>query len=276
MAIRTTQKLMCKLTQEEIDERSLKASQLDQEKRKKADEKKGSVKIFNEQLKHLDKQIAELTEVATRGEELREVECEERPGLVNGVNGTEVWRLDTNEIVDSWTDDPEDDAPEGDGKQPGLPFDRPEVPRLLCTAIDADGECHAISAEQADAGELEINDTGTARLTIGERTVVAVRIARGKPCETCGLVGGDHRPECADLKKADAVIDGEDGKSIDEIADEVADSLEEYDRNDTAQVAAKIAEGGAPPDGPVRGVETATTKVKPRKSKKGAAGAEAE
>lgn len=276
MPIRTTQKLMCKLTQMEIDERSVKAAELDQEKRKLADEKKGRVKIFNEQLKHLDKQIAELTEQATTGEELREIECEERPGLVNGVNGIEVWRLDTNELIDSWTEDPEDDAPDGD-KQPGLPFAAPEVPRLLCTAIDADGECHEISAEQADAGELEINDSGIARLTIGERTVVAVRIARGKPCETCGVVGGDHRPECADLKKADAVIDGEgDGKSIDEIADEVADALEEYDRNDTAQVAAKIDEIEPPPDGPVRGVESATTKVKPKRGKRGAAGAEAE
>lgn len=272
---RETRPLLCKLTEDEMKAVVAAHSDASSAVAKIDLRKKDALASFRHEKKPFVDECARLQKLKDTGHEERRVECEIRPGLVNGVNGTEVWRLDTNELVESWTDDPEDEAPEVDGKQPGLPFERPEVPRLLCTAIDADGECHEISAEQADAGELEIKDAGTARLTIGERTVVAVRIARGKPCETCGVVGGDHRPECADLKKADAVIEG-DGKSIDEIADEVADALEEYDRNDTSAVAAKIDEIEPPPDGPVRGIESATTKVKPKRGKRGAAGAEAE
>lgn len=203
MPVRITQKLVCKLTKDEIDERGRKASELDQERRHLADDKKAKVKVFNAQLKGLDTQIAELTEAATKGEELRDVECEERESLVNGSNVVEIWRLDTEEIVETIAEDPEDDAPDSERRQGALPFAAKAPPVIRCSAVNEDGECFPITAEQADALDRAIAECGRGNVEIDGRPVQAVKVLRGKACDTCGIVNG-HRPECAAMKREEA------------------------------------------------------------------------
>lgn len=236
MPVRITQKLVCKLTKDEIDERGRKASELDQERRHLADEKKAKVKVFNAQLKGLDTQIAELTEAATKGEELRDVECEERPSLVEGSNVVEIWRLDTNELLETIAEDPEDDAPESERRQGALPFAAPKVPELRCTGINADGECFSLTAEQADAASREIELTKSAVVFVNggdnRQTIVKtiVKVLRGKACGTCGIVAPHHRPECKAIEREMrgkvlvVTVDGEDLEVDTAIGDEVREA----------------------------------------------------
>ncbi len=251
--IKTTRKLICTLTDDEANERASKASELDQEKRRIDADRKSTASVFREQLKHLDKQIAELTEQATTKQELREVECEERESLVNGCEVVEVWRTDTNELIETLDNDPL----EVDERQPGLPFAAPDMPVLRCTAIEETGNCFDITAEQADAAERELaGGAAYAQITIndpqgaGVGIIAAVKILRGRACDTCGIVG-THRPECADMKA----------------------EAEDYDRNDTAAVAAKIAEVPPPSDKPLASAADATVKVKPKRKGKAVADA---
>jgi hypothetical protein len=226
--LKTTRMLLCKLTADEKSEREAKASELDQEKRKLEAEKKAEMKARGAEIKHLDKQIAALTESATKGEEQREVECEERESLVNGSNTIEVVRLDTLEVIETIDSDPE---PMPDSKQPGLPFASPPVPSLPCTAIDADGVPYGITAEQVDAFEREKVETPSLTavfLFIDGIERAIVRVLRSRACEFCSAADGNHRPECKGMK-ADA----------------------EDDANDTAAVAARIAEVEGPNDLPL-------------------------
>lgn len=243
MGIKTTRKLLCKLTEDEIDERGRKAADLDQEKRKVDAERKATAATFREQIKHLDKQIADLTEQATTGEELREVECEERESLVSG-GGLEIVRLDTLEVVDTIPDDPEDDAP---SDQPRLPFSaaRP-APELRCTAIDADGVPYLITAEQADAADRQIAEQGHAMVAVDRDGphVRVEKIVRGRACEFCSAADQNHRPECESLK-ADA-----------------------DDRNETSDLALRLAESPMPSDAPL--VPPGAAHKAPTKRRRGA------
>ena len=259
MGIKTTRKLLCKLTEDEIDERGRKAADLDQEKRKVDAERKATASTFREQIKHLDKQIADLTEQATTGEELREVECEERESLVSG-GGLEIVRLDTLEVVDTIPDDPEDDAP---SDQPRLPFSaaRP-APELRCTAIDADGVPYLITAEQADAADRQIAEQGHAMVAVDRDGphVRVEKIVRGRACEFCGQADGNHRqPECDDAKREAA------GEFAAEHGLESA-TLEDDDRNDTSDLAMRLAESPLPSDEPL--VPNEPSARAPRKSSK--------
>lgn len=293
-----------------------------------------------------------LVDAIELGGELRDVECEWCESLVNG-GGRELVRLDTGEVVDTSSDDPEDDAP---ASQPSL-FDapRPAVPVLRCSGVDADGEAHPITAEQADAADREIAATGRAVVFVGansDKRVEVVKVLRARACGTCGAADGHHRPECKamqrdeqgpryigvdaemgehDLTRDQALAmqewlrgegsqadsaDGfavtlEDGSEVKlaqlmgddpdddeagplrmtghgfvdesaERADEILgdaedDAPDSYDRNDTAAVAAKIAETPPPNDRPLSPKSEPLTKVKPKKTKKAAnAGSEAE
>lgn len=264
--LRTTRKLMCKLTEQEIDERGRKAADLDQEKRALDAERKATAATFREQIKHLDAQIADLTEQATTGQELREVECEEREALVNG-GGLEVVRLDTGEVIDTIHDDPETESP-----QPSL-FDapRPELPALRCTAIDADGCAFPISAEQADAADREIAEGSTARIEVagpetGQGVIFAVKIVRGRACEFCGSADGNHRqPDCDDAKRDAAEADA---------LHIAAHGFAGDDEHDTGALALQLAASPLPSDEPL--VPKGDGAKPPKKAKKGkSAGADA-
>ncbi len=252
--LKTTRMLVCKLTADEKSEREAKASELDQEKRKLEAEKKVEMKARGAEIKHLDKQIATLTEAATKGEESREVECEERESLVNGSNAVEVVRLDTLEVIERIASDPEQ---EPDPRQPGLPFAAPPLPSLPCTAIDEDGVAYGITAEQADSfdvGKTEMPSM-TAMLMLVEGTQrYIVKVVRGRACETCGIVAG-HRPECAGMKAEDE-------------HEQAIDPFEGYDPNDTAAVAARIDEVPGPSDAPLAPKSQELVATKPKRSKK--------
>lgn len=283
--MKTTRMLSVTLTEAELTERRDKLAKADQEKLAILAEKRSALAGFRARLKPIDESIDMISrEIVTRSQ-VREVECEERPGLVNGV--IEVVRLDTGEVVETI-------HPDEDARQASL-FEspRPTLPELRCTAVDEDGDCFAITAEQADAAEREIAERGKARLEIrgedGWGVVFAVRIVRGRACDTCGIVAPHHRPECPGTKAEDAE-DGDDGPEdhaeasrllaeiqalapmvasqampVTRIADAAGD--DDYDRNDTAEVARKIAEVAPPDDRPLaaRGVESATARPKRRR-----------
>jgi hypothetical protein len=233
------------------------------------DEIKGKHK---EELKpHKDK-VKSLVSTIELGGEVRPVECEWRDSLVNG-GAQECVRLDTLEIVDRL----DDDQPIEDERQPTL-FDspRPSLPELRCTAIDEDGEAHPISAEQADTAERSLSALGGPIAIVredGSRIERVVKVMRAKACETCSAADGNHRPECAEMKADEIEPDLTDVRDYPNgEADHIAMLGDDYDRNDTAEVAAKIAEVAPPNDKPLtRGVETAT--AKPKRNRKGANGA---
>ena len=242
--MRETRKLLVKLSEAEMQavekEHSdvcLALSQID-ERKKEVDAE------FREEKKPFEQKRKALEAIKKNSAELRDVECEAR----EADGRIEVVRLDTGDVVDHYEIEPKDTA------QPALPFARPEVPTLLCSALDDDGMVYSITAEQADAAEREIADSGRARVEVEGDTFTVTKIVRGKACSLCGIVGGHHRPECESMRADQAAED--DG------------APESYDPNDTAQVAATIDQVPPPPDGPVRGVETATRKVTPRRGKK--------
>jgi hypothetical protein len=117
--------------------------------------KRSAIAAANEQLKEINADITRLSDSIRTSTELREVECIERPGLVNGA--IEVVRCDTGEIVETITAD----EAEHDHAQPGLPFplERPGKACSVCSM--ADGSHHPDCAElKADAAEddFDAND----------------------------------------------------------------------------------------------------------------------
>lgn len=134
--------------------------------------------------------------------EMREVACEERESLVNGA--IEVVRLDTGEVIETRAAD--DDGDE-DERQPnlfaGTVSPAPPAPALRCTVVNEDGEWFAINAEQADAADIEIAAQGFALIVIDGVSRRGTKIVRGKACETCGIVGDDHHPDCASIRAED-------------------------------------------------------------------------
>lgn len=251
MAITEKRELLCVLTEDEIQTRKDRHYEVSRTIAVLGEEKSAWLSAFRAKLKpHKDEEGELRTQIDNRGE-MRNVECEWRDSLVNGVQ--ELVRLDTLEVVDTLSDDPEDDAPEG---QPSLfAGKRPPLPDQRCTGITADGEAFAITVLQADAAEMTIavdpGEPPAALLEIDGRNVHIVKVLRGKACEVCGIVAPHHRPECAEMK-----ADGE---------DEAPDS---YDRNDAAAVAAKIAEGGKPDDEPLTRERPASRKVTPKRTAK--------
>lgn len=215
---------------------------------------------FNEQLKNISKATDRLAAAINQGCEMRATPCEERRDLDTGE--LVVFRLDRDPPEEvsrrPYGQDEKQDSPQAslfDGKREKK--GPRSAPVVRCSAVDGDGECWPITAEQADVFDRTEQKPVTLQCANGG-LVNAVKVLRGKACETCGIVAPDHRPECPEIKAADAA------------------DPDSYDRNDTSAVAAKIDEIEPPPDGPVRGVESATTKVKPKRGKRGAAGAEAE
>jgi hypothetical protein len=201
----------------------------------------------------------------TTGVEERAVDCEIRESLVNGQ--MEAVRLDTMEVVDTWT--PGADDEEADERQLALPTAAPPVPVQRCTAIDVDGVMYAVSPEQADViDRLDVSQSKPERLIIDgtHRTIVAVK--RGKACDTCGIVEPHHRPECAGMK-ADVFNDA-DGDVIGRVL--LTDEDVDCDRNDTAAVAAHIAGMTQPSDAPLVpvGEDTKPLVKLPKRGKKAA------
>jgi len=246
--MREPRKLLVKLSDEEMhavekehSDVCLALSQID-ERKKEVDAK------FREEKKPFELRRKALEAIKKNSGEMRDVECEVRELPEQGL--VEVVRLDTGDVVDTLP------LSAAETRQPGLPFSRPEAPKLLCSALDNDGVAYAITVEQADAAERAIAESGSARVEVDGDTYTVTRVLRGKACSFCGIVGGHHRPECDSMRADEASED---------------DTPESYDPNDTAAVAAKIDEIEPPPDGLVRGVETATRKVKPKRAKKSAA-----
>lgn len=206
--MREMKELLVRLSEEEIQRRKDEHYEVSRALATLQEEKSNWLSNFRVRCKpHKDREKDLRTTIDNRGE-LRQVECEYRPGLVNGT--TDIIRLDTLELVETISEDPEDDAPVN---QPGLPFAAPRAPALRCTGVDADGECFQITAEQADAADREIRENGVARVETGDATTGAyralVKVLRGKACETCGIVAPHHRPECASLKAEEAQLDAE-------------------------------------------------------------------
>lgn len=249
--------LFVKFTEDElqlvVDEHSDVCSQLsDIEARAKA-----ASAAFRAEAKPLKERRAELEEMKSNGGVKRPVECEWRDSLVNGQ--IECVRLDTGEVVDTQAEAPAEESPQGSlFSQP-----RPDAPRLLCTALNDDGECWAITAEQADAAEREITESGSARVQVDGDTHTVTKVLRGRACDTCGIVAPHHRPECASMRAED---EGDACRLVEHgFVDPEPDS---YDPNDTAQVAQRIAEVEPPPDGPVRGGDQKLVPTKPKRSRK--------
>ena len=271
--MKETRELPVKLTDEEMA--AIVALHSDESSKiAKVDERKKSALagFRHEKKPHVD-EVARLQGIKDTGCELRKVECEWRDSLVNG-GGQELVRLDTMEVIDRNSDDPEDNAP--DSAQPALPFAAPAVPVLRWTGIDADGVAYPITAEQFDAAEREIKATGSAVVFVGENSdqrVTLKNVVRAKACEFCGMADGTHRqPECDEAKvdasetpTATAEALGHDGEPPEGFGDET--DADDYDRNDTAAVAAKIAEVPPPNDRPLPSAADATTKVKPKRAK---------
>jgi hypothetical protein len=95
-------------------------------------EKKAAAKVFTMKMKPHKEHRDMLQAIKDTGVEMREVDCEIRESPVNGQ--MEAVRLDTGEVVDTWTPGASVDADEPDPNQPALPFAAPAVPVLRCTA----------------------------------------------------------------------------------------------------------------------------------------------
>lgn len=267
-----TRMLECQLTEDEIRERDHRASELQQESLKTIDEKKSEVKRYNATLKHFAQQIKSLTEASTTGKELREVEIQWRPSMVNGQDD-ELFRVDTGEAI-------EDGDESVDERQAALPFPRPEPPVLRCSVVADDGQMFPITAEQADALEFQIAESnGAFRVTLDgsdgtTHMITAVKVVRGKACDTCGIVAPDHRPECEGMRAEDGAV-FESTQTVDGKVNQVSISMlesDDYDRNDTGAVAAKISEVAPPDDKPLAPkAEQPLKQVKPRRSRKNGA-----
>ncbi len=207
--------------------------------------------------------VKSLVEAIEEGGEKRQVECSWRDSLVEG-GPRELVRDDTGEVVESSrgeSSDPEID----DERQPGLfgsVSAAPLVPILGAHIVDREGECHAVNAEKLDDLErlFAIANGAEFDVRFGDGpTIHALKLVRGRACGTCGIVG-HHRPECPGMMAEDAV------EALG-ITDVTLEESDDYDRNDTAAVARKIAEGPKPDDRPLtRGVESAT--AKPKRGKK--------
>lgn len=254
-------------------------------------EKKAWNDGWKERVQPKDKRAraAVLAAICTSGIEQRPVKCEWRDGLVNGTR--ELWRLDTNEIaIDPATGKPfvpdeQEELFDGEGET-GEDFEqaRPTPPVLRWTGFDAAGVAHPITAEQFDAAEREIKATGSAVVFVGENSdqrVTLKNVVRARACHWCGQADGNHRqPEC-DQAKADSAADfgaeGFEGDSDERLgalrAQLESDIADDYDRNDTAAVAAKIAEVPPPNDRPLPSAADATRKVTPKRTSKKANGA---
>jgi len=243
MGVREERELACVLTEGEIQARKDQHYEVSRTLAVFDEEKKAWLSDFRVRCKpHKEREKELRTQIDTKTE-LRKVECEWRDSLVNG-GDSELVRLDTGEVIDTLSENPEDDAPEG---QERLPFSAAKpAPELRCTAVDVDGVAYAITAEQADSADLTMSvDDGNpplATLKIDGVNRRIMKVLRGTACDHCGIVPPFHRPECEGMQADDAAPDS-------------------YDRNDTAAVAAKISEGAKPNDAPLtRGVETATAK----------------
>jgi hypothetical protein len=255
-------------------------------------EKKAANKVFTMKMKPHKEHRDMLQLIKDTGVEQREVDCEHRESLVTGQ--TEVVRLDTFEVIETYVPGASVDDDEPDPNQPALPFAAPAVPVLRCTAVDIDGVCYAIQIEQAEVIERILteapNEPARILLEGSHRTIVAIR--RGKACEFCGVVpdalGAGHRPECAGMKADDAEAEeafavlGTDlaslgtveRVSIEETGEDPADT---YDRNDTAAVAAHIDSMTRPNDAPLTpvGEDTKPLVKLPKRGKKAATEGEA-
>jgi len=253
MPVTETMELPVKLTEDEmraiIAQHSAESSAID----KINAEKSLKLAEFRRLKKPHELKKAELQTIKDTGVEIREVVCEHRESLVNGALVTEVWRTDTNELVETRgaedDGDPEDDAP--DSRQPALPFAAPALPVQLCTAVDEDGVAYAIGAELADSLQRALDEApAAARIARADidgasRGIVAIR--RGKGCDVCSIVGG-HRPECAQMRK-------------DLEAREEFDAS--FEANDTAAIAQSLDEPAA-----VAAEEQKLVPTKPKRTRK--------
>jgi hypothetical protein len=203
--------------------------------------KKQACSACNAEKKEAQKELDKVALALNTGTEMREIPCEERRDLESGEIVT--YRMDRNlpngeEIPGSRK--PFGQTETGDEKQPGL-FDTskrarratPPVPKVVCNAIDEDGEIHVIGAELADviSHELQNSKSVSARVDAGERNIV--KVVRGKACGTCGIVGGDHRPECDGMKlEEQGLVRVLDTTGIEHIVDlETADDVREANRS---------------------------------------------
>lgn len=270
MGIKESRELLCTLTDDEVQVRKDRHYEVSRTIAVLGEEKSAWLSAFRAKLKPHKDEEAELRDQIDKRGELREVECEWRDGLVNGV--TECVRLDTGEVIDTHSDDPEDDAP-----QERLPFagKGKSAPELRCTAIDADGVPYLITAEQADAADRQIADQGHAMVAVDRDGphVRVEKIVRGRACEFCGQADGHHRqPECDDARaEADA-----EGSPLREVSGDGSDpEPEDDDPNDTSDLAMRLAESPLPSDEPLVPNDP-STKPPPKRTRKGANGASRE
>lgn len=158
--------------------------------------KREQVSKCNAEIKEIVKSIDKVAAAINQKCETREIQCEERRDLETGE--IVLFRLDRTPPEEvsrrPFAEDEKADSP-----QASL-FDRkrskkapPPAPTIKCNAINEDGEIFVITAEQADAGDREIADTGHAKLKGTNGKIV--KILRGRACDQCGIVN-DHRPEC--------------------------------------------------------------------------------
>lgn len=196
--------------------------------------KREQVSKCNAEIKEIVKSIDKVAAAINQKCETREIPCEERRDLETGE--IVLFRLDRTppEEVSRrpfGEDEKEDDTQPSlfGGKNKRKKNPPPPAPMIKCNAINEDGEIFVITAEQADAGDREIADTGHAKLkgTSGK----IVKILRGRACDDCGIVNG-HRPECDEMKREAAglvAVFDVDGVEL-EVPAAVADDLRKANR----------------------------------------------
>jgi hypothetical protein len=141
--------------------------------------KRSAIAAANEQLKEINADITRLSDSIRTSTEMREVECIERPGLVNGA--IEVVRCDTGEVLETINAD----EAEYDHAQPGLPFAKLQRPGKACDVCShADGshhpDCASLKADIAE-DDFDADDFADDSVDPGPDYETARAIADGAP-----------------------------------------------------------------------------------------------
>lgn len=200
-----SKKITVKLTADEMKQIVDAHSDVCSKLTKLEEEKSDALAGFRHRKKPLADERDRLQEIKDTGTEQREVQVFERPGLVNGT--IEIVRVDTGEVVETESEDPEDEDP----RQPGL-FEGvappPRAPTLTVEGVDKDGEIWTLTAEQADRVRAGLAEgMQVVAVDIDGETVGIVRLSA---CSTCSMVDGNHHPDCARIQAEDAEDEGPD------------------------------------------------------------------
>lgn len=176
-----TRSLPCELTAAEHEQRSKELAKLLQRARTLEAAMKADAKVRKTEIDAVKAKSQKLEAPVTTMQEDREVECRVRYALTAGTY--DLIRLDTGEIAETVTMSRDEKA---------------KVKQLEHQVIAAH------TKRVNDEAKAKVAADAKARVDAGQGTLADVALATSRACESCGIVGGNHRPECKAIAAEDA------------------------------------------------------------------------